>query len=79
MVWYQAKSSPSPLERCEYTPMETVSTHVKDKKVTGSVLDLEMTDQLVSFYGKIMGFVNEGRGVDGFYLDFLQDFQHCFP
>lgn len=42
-------------------------------------MDLEMTDHLLSFYGEIMGFVNEGRGVDCFYLDFLQDFQHCFP
>lgn len=42
-------------------------------------MDLEMTEHLVSFYGEIMGFVDEGKGMDFFSLIFLQNFKHFFP
>ena len=49
--------------------LETISTHVKDKKVTGSsqhgfTKGKSCLPNLITFYDEISGFVHEGRAVD---------------
>lgn len=62
----------------KHTLMETLSKHIKDKKVMGMFsMYLEMTDLLIAFYGEITGFVDERSGC--FFILILAGLSTPFP
>lgn len=55
--------------------LETISRHIKNKKVTwssehGFTMGKSHLTDLITFYDEMTGLIGEGRAVDHVYLDF---------
>lgn len=74
----------SPWENHAVSPLRAICGHTEKKKAIGSnqcefTKDKTSLNNLIAFYDKMTGFMNEGRAVDVIYLCFIKAFDIMSP